>query len=243
MLYKKAPITEAVIELRWLQKMSLDAIDAAARRLRPYYPISEAQNATEIVFDAATGIAKTKIERIGSKLSSTDVADTLILQGSGLICSRLAPYVGWDEYRARAHRDWTEIKRVVGSKEVSRIGIRYINRLDIPAVGEAAAVDVRDYLTLWPHSPTLPNSQPMTGYTLQITRPLGADECSVNLTSSSVPSPLLNHVSFLLDLDVYREQQIPKKEDAMWEIVEKMRTHKNIIFEACVTDKARALFQ
>lgn len=247
MHYARPPITEAVLELRLKQDLGRDTVEAISRRRKSEYPVVEPQEVVSIVVDGASRTASAKGQTwLGQKLSSGDRANALLMQEKSFACIRLAPYVGWETFRDRAAADWAEFRRVAGPAEVSRIGIRYINRLDVPlpSAPTPPAIDVRHYLNLWPNSPNLgPNIQPMTGYTIQVSRALGVDGCHINLASTSVPSPLVAHASFLLDLDVYRETDLPRRDDALWAIIEKMRHHKNAIFEACITDRARKLFE
>lgn len=50
-------------------------------------------------------------------------------------------------------------------------------------------------------------------------------------------------MSFLLDLDIGLTKDVPQKDDKIWEEIDLMRVHKNRIFEECVTDNARKLFE
>ena len=50
-------------------------------------------------------------------------------------------------------------------------------------------------------------------------------------------------VSVVLDIDVFRTTDLPDDEEELWKFLEELRQRKNTIFEACITDKARELFQ
>jgi len=56
------------------------------------------------------------------------------------------------------------------------------------------------------------------------------------------PAPLINHVSMVLDIDVFRTDQIPGRDADLWDCIDTVRSLKNAIFEACITDEARKLF-
>jgi uncharacterized protein (TIGR04255 family) len=56
------------------------------------------------------------------------------------------------------------------------------------------------------------------------------------------PAPLINHVSMVLDIDVFRTEQIPGRDNDLWTCIDAVRPLKNTIFEACITDEARRLF-
>jgi len=82
----------------------------------------------------------------------------------------------------------------------------------------------------------------MSNFAIHVTRPLGVDDCFIIVNAGSVPSPLLNTFSFLLDIDIYREGDLPKNEKHLWALVNRMRIHKNEIFELCITDRSIELF-
>ena len=122
--------------------------------------------------------------------------------------------------------------------ELSRIGVRYINRIDVPS-DAADRVRLEDYLTIYPQ---MPNGPPMLGYIMQVLRDVGEDNCRLIINSGSVVSPLIGFVSFLLDLDVFRENDLPRRDEELWKFIDRMREHKNQIFESCITQQARTIF-
>ena len=116
-------------------------------------------------------------------------ADILFFRTNTFICSRLAPYTGWEEFSARAMRAWDIWKRAARSTEISRIGVRYVNRIDIPLREDGEPVQIEDFLNINPRSPeTL--ATPMTSYTMQIARSLGEDDCGLLINSGTVAAPL-----------------------------------------------------
>jgi uncharacterized protein (TIGR04255 family) len=131
-------------------------------------------------------------------------------------------------------------RKTAGPTELARIGVRYINRIDVPLDG-TGQIRVEKYLRI---SPQLPDDlgEPMSNYAMQVVLPLGSDNCNLVLNSSSVPSPLVGFASFVLDVDVFRETNLPGTDDELWALLNKIRDHKNRVFEGCITDSARAIF-
>jgi uncharacterized protein (TIGR04255 family) len=229
-----------VLELRFAQPIEQAAVERAARRVRREYSFEDPENAVNLQFDAATQQANVQTAWSGIKLSSVDRTDITVFRTNAFVCSRLAPYPSWEAFQPRAARDWNNLKKTTGSIGLARIGLRYINRIDV-LVRPNALIRVEDFLNVFPRSPD-ELGESMTGYTMQIVRPLGTDNCSLVLNSGTVPSPLIGFASFALDLDVYREQNLPRRDDELWALIENIRHHKNRIFESCITDRARALF-
>jgi uncharacterized protein (TIGR04255 family) len=54
--------------------------------------------------------------------------------------------------------------------------------------------------------------------------------------------PLLNHVSLLLDIDVFCTEQIPSNEAELWRMIDHAGPIKNRVFEQCITNESRKLF-
>jgi len=236
--YPRAPIVEAVIEFRLARPLAQQALEKAAHRLRGTYPFSEAETGMNVSFTSTGGI-DTSPAWTGVKLSSIDRTDVVMFRTVSFACSRLAPYTEWGEFRRRGEAAWQAFRRQADSIALSRLGVRYVNRIDVPS--ESGSVNVQDYLTIFPTVPAA-GAKLLTQYAMQVASAIGEDECNFVLNTGSVPSPLIGYSSFVLDLDVYRESNLPLKDDTLWEIVERMRRHKNRLFESCITDRARELF-
>ena len=205
MAYPKPPITEAVIELRFARPFEPAVVESAARRVRDEYFYQDPENAVQFKLEPATQKAEATTIWQGIKLSSIDRTDSVFFRTIAFVCSRLAPYTGWEDFSGRALRAWEAWRRAAGLTELSRIGVRYVNRIDIPAQNEPF-VRVEDYLNVRVVSPE-DLGPPMTTYTMQVVRPLGRDDCSLVLNSGIVP-PLSSDSPLLRSTWISRERQI-----------------------------------
>jgi uncharacterized protein (TIGR04255 family) len=236
--YKRPPITEAVIELRLNQPLPSTEVQKLLQRFRSEYAFSEDFVTYEVRVDPAARSAEFEEQSSGYKLASHDRADVLLVTSAHMTCARLAPYIGWDTFRARANDHWRIWKRVIGYHKISRIGVRFINRIDIPAA-KGAEVKISDYLRVHPEAPALKH---IVNYTMQISGQLEEDGCRCVINSGVVPPPLVDRASVILDIDVSRVEDTPQRDDEIWALIDRIRVHKNRIFEESVTDKARELF-
>ena len=66
--------------------------------------------------------------------------------------------------------------------------------------------------------------------------------CIINQTIIEPPVKP-NTVALVLDIDVFRAEDLPATEAQLWEQLEQLRHAKNFVFESCITDEARRLFQ
>jgi uncharacterized protein (TIGR04255 family) len=236
--YKRPPITEAIIEIRLEQPLSSDEVEGLHRRFKGEYQSSEDFVSLNVEVKMKTRSASFEERSSGYKLSSADRADVLLVTSAHMTCSRLAPYMGWDSFRARAGEHWRTWKRVVGYRKIRRIGVRFINRIDIPGT-KGELLKISDYLRVYVEAGALGT---MEGYTMQVSGLIAEDNCRLLINSGLVPSPLVDHASVMLDIDVSREGDAPQRDDEIWALIDRIRFHKNDIFEKSVTDKARELF-
>lgn len=241
--YKHAPITEAVIEIRIDSSLDQAALEKASAKFRSHYPQDQRVENVKIALSLEVkpgSNPKTRVDRnAGHRRSSSDLTQLLVLFPSSLIVSQLAPYPGWDQFYRRFCRDWRIWKRAVGFKTISRIGVRYINRIDIPMLDKN--VEHETYLNVYPK---LPDIIPHVGaYAVQAVSSFEDIGCKLTLNSAAVPAPILDHASFIVDQDIAREIDPPQSEKAIFQLLNEIRMKKNAVFEACVTDRARDLFQ
>jgi len=246
MEYKNPPITEAIIELCLDKNIAKKAHEKLAEKLNKHYKNKQHLVHFEVGFkmepNFKTGNSVTfGQEPKGFRFTSEDEADIVVINKKSILVARLAPYLGWNNLYERAISVWDNLKRSMEERPViSRIGVRYINRIDIPANGEEK-LRIEDYVKLYPESPILKKNV-LTNYIVQITFPADRDHWMVMITSALVPSPLLGYSSILFDTDVFRTENIPLRDDALWEALLDARDIKNSIFKQCITERAEGLF-
>ena len=223
--------------------MSVAVQQDVVKRLSKFYSHSANLASFEVQIDGTGGTAKLAQQPNGFRLNTDDQAEVALIFPNGLATARLAPYPGWEALRDRALANWTEWRRASPARQPTRIGVRYVNRIDVPIEGEAGKISLSKYLEFRPLVPNISGQRPFAGYMQQVTLPTDTPPWSATITSAVVaPPPLLNHISLLLDIDLFRTAEIPANEDELWKLVDGVRGLKNRIFESCITDEARKLF-
>ena len=239
--YDRPPITEAVIAVNFEMPLETKDIKKANVKFHRHYPQhQDVQNINLKVAVNAEGQGNTdgtEIEK-GHRRFNADMNELLVMWHSSFIVSQLAPYPGWDVFFSRFTRDWKIWKRAVGFRDINRIGVRFINRIDIPTINDA--VQHEAYLEVYPKLPSV--LEKVNAYAVQAVVPLDDIECNLTLNSASIPSPILEHGSFLLDFDIARTTSLPQKDQDIFDLLNQIRIKKNEVFESCVTDTARRLF-
>lgn len=167
--------------------------------------------------------------------------EIILLKPLSFTISRVAPYTGWEKLLTRFTRDWGTWKAVTGHKPLSRVGMRYINRIDIPDPS-SGLIPQNDYLRIWAQSPD--TLGPTLGYSVQCISFLPNISSKIVINSATVPASIVpGHTSFVLDIDIGRDFEVPQRDDKIVDLLSQMRLEKNRIFESCITDKARELFR
>lgn len=238
--YAKAPITEAVIEIKFKSAVDAAVIEKVRQKLMSHYPQHQNVESINVAVQLQRDAPATKVDRApGHRLASVDMTELLLLWESSFLISQLAPYPGWDSFLHRFTRDWTVWQRVMGYREISRVGVRFVNRIDIPASGPVVAHEA--FLNVYPQLPEVFST--VNAYAVQAVVPLQDIGCNLTINSAAVPSPILGHSSFLFDQDIAREIDPPQSDEAIIDLLNRIRIQKNNVFEACITDRARELFK
>jgi uncharacterized protein (TIGR04255 family) len=242
--YARPPITEAVIDFGVGTPLAPDLLDKFRLRLKPNFPKSIENKSYNVNINFDTGKAQVDAGFLAFRVSSDDEMDIRVLSRSNFVLSRLAPYPGWEEFSAKARRDWEIWKDLSHTnKYLSRIGVRFINRLDIPEAHKGKA-KLEDYLAIGFRLPSR-LIDVMDQFSGQFLTKIGDDKNNFGaiINIASAPSPLALHKSIILDIDIYRDSRLPQSDDDLWKVLGIMRDHKNMIFESCITDKARKMFE
>ena len=244
--YSKPPITEAVIEFQFEGECPDQARAKITRKLRKRYPVEEIMQ--EMLFQGSSTLVSHSVTPIGFKLSSQDRTEIVTLTNTGtapglpvnrsaaLSTSQLAPYHGWDSFATRFLEAWDIVEKALHRRKVTRMGVRFINRIDIPGALDDAGRWVRI-------APDMPQELPMpVAFSVNTVLPLDSDtHANVGMT---VVNPVLPfHSAILLDIDVYWISPIPDLHDGRAEILNSLHNKKNLIFETCITDETRQLFK
>lgn len=237
--YNYPPVTEAVIGINFAEKLSKALLQSVSDSLSKNYPIHQPLQNINVKLDLSHLADKdpknfTEVTEVHRR-SSQDMTELALALPNSFVVSQLAPYPSWAIFSKRFMRDWKHVKRTLGYREINRIGVRYINRIDIPTTG--SLVHHGQYLNVFPQVPEM--LSPLTAWAAQTTSYFQDINCKLTLNSGVVESPILNHRSFLLDLDIAREFDVPQNDKNIFALLEAMRLKKNQVFEACISQRAR----
>ncbi len=241
--YSNAPITEAIIDLRVKPRadLNLEALEAVRSGEEIVYPRSNKIYQTEgtiTIQEGAPASASAQQQLLGYKFTSEGGKSIWQSRWDGFTFSQLAPYANWEPFRDEGRRLWRLFRERSAPVAVERLAVRYINRIDVPA----QSIDLKEYFRTSPEvSPDL--SQELAGFFMQLQIPQADLGGQVLINQTIIPPSRAGVVSVVLDIDLICSENVPSSEEALWVRFEKLHVRKNEVFEACITNKTRRLFQ
>ncbi|HXE71024.1 MAG TPA: TIGR04255 family protein [Candidatus Nitrosotenuis sp.] len=155
--YRENKILEAVCEVRFTFREPWDPgwVGLIASQLAPIYP--EAQDFKRMAHSIQVeGRSFThRVEESPVRcLQSPEGKDLLQVAEGALSVHRLAPYRRWEDLEPRIQGALEAAREVIPDMKPQRLGLRYINRFEIPVQAELS-----DYLLARPETPARPEGE------------------------------------------------------------------------------------
>ena len=241
--YKKSPIVEAVCEFQFEENPSWDlAIPGLVyEKVRNTFPLR--RQAARVTLGISTSP-----EEIGPHFGTTQLMQflrkdekALIQVGSNLISINvLKSYPSWQRFLPLIKKGVNAYREVVDPKGIQRIGLRYINHIDIPGQN----IHLEDYLEFRPFvGSKLP--QDFGTFVVGIQVPYEESRDVLNLQLASLPraSTSSDNAAVVLSLDyvLLKPGEVPLDEVFNW--IETAHGHIEDVFEASISEKLRELFK
>jgi uncharacterized protein (TIGR04255 family) len=235
----KAPIVEAAFHLcsQFGALWELDQIRERLERELPEYTAIEPLHSQQTNIDFTQNqITQSPVIVTGWKMSRGN--RQAMFQRDSMLYSHLAPYETWDDFAAEALRVWRIYQKIGNHQVATRLGIRFINRIEFPKEGFQFIRYLKNVRfapegTKWGawqfmHQTSLVD--PNTG--LKIT-----------LISALIPLPQeqASFVPIVLDIDVVKDAEVDLIPSG--ELLAKMRELKNQAFFLSLTDETISLLK
>jgi uncharacterized protein (TIGR04255 family) len=241
--YNRPPVVEALCEVYFSGSHWGPSVDDRFHeRVRGEFPQKSQMEQIGFEVQLGPGQAGTRALPVEPRwrLAKEDQSRFLQLSRDLLVVNQLRPYPHYEEWSELAHRSIEAYRQVASPAGVTRLGLRYINRLDIPLT--APIVRMEDYFHIYPH---IPSSLGDTHgpFMLQLVMiPLRSGH-NLTLTLATGPPQRQGFLSFLLDL--YEVVELGGRE-----VFGDLRrwlddAHENIVntFENTITAASRELFR
>jgi len=235
-----APIIEAVIDIRAL---AVEGFEEQAVRdfLQPRldgYKYLDSQKTVQYGIASVEKPLRPVFKDLGLKglrFQSQDKKYIAQFNRDGFVCSRLEPYPDWNSFSGEGLRLWTLFMEMAQPKEINRVGLRFISRIEIPS----SRFEFDDYISPAPEPPRN-LSLPFHGFMHHDTLAVPGHPYAINLIRTiQPPQPEARiGVSLILDIDVFTTHGLEIETPELKRILEEMRWLKNKSFFGSVTEKA-----
>jgi uncharacterized protein (TIGR04255 family) len=243
--YNNPPIIESVCEIRFSDDTNWDITVPGLifEDIRNEYPQKE-QRTTQEINISMSGIAfprtRSQIKRQDYAVFLTDDKKSRIQVGPRiLLINQLKPYSAWNDFKSQVNYAFQKLSVRVELAGVQRIGLRYINKIEIPM--ENNKVTLEEYFEFRPFcGERLPQTHgefivgcvfPYSG---------GRDLCRIEFTSAMPENE--GSLAFLLSLDYFlaKPRSIPVTQSIDW--IEEAHGNIENLFEGCILPPLREIF-
>jgi len=239
--YNNSPIIEAVCEFKFGKDTNWDMTVPGIiyNEIQKEFPHKEqhANQNINLPTEDTPGEAHINIINMARFLSKDK--KTIIQVGQNtLSINRLQPYVNWSEFSSLIQYAFNILSRKVVLNSIQRVGLRYINRIEIPQ----KSVILDDYFKFRPFfGDELQRNY--SGFMVGCMFPFfgGRDSCKVELTN--VVPENKDASAFMLDIDysLIKPQGIRVEQSLEW--VDKAHEEVEKIFEGCISNQLKDLFE
>jgi uncharacterized protein (TIGR04255 family) len=231
----KAPIREAILNIivKLPPNITINDIEKIHDIVKDEYPIKKDFIESKATIGAQ--FFEASKNKIGFSFFSDNNLQVMQPRLNSFIFNRLSPYENWNAFSSEANRLW-QIYKEVTNPEITKLSLRYINTLEIPAKCE-----LFDYLTTFPTVPP-EMSQNIIGF---LTR-LIVTEPSINCSANIIQLPEKttdNTTTIILDIEVFTNPLYSISNGNLWDAFNILRDYKNKIFSASITQKLKEKYK
>lgn len=240
-VYENPPLIEAVCEFQFEPSQPWDWTIPGLiyAEIKEEFPKKKQQNVIEMEVRADQEITQSVKGGIARMQFLRGDERALVQVGPNLLAvSHLKPYPTWNKFQEMVINGLAVYRKVASPKALRRIGLRYINRLEIPQ----PQIKIEDYILAIPNIPE-PVPQIFATWLQRVEVPFIDANGLMIIQSGLLKQDDPNSVVFVLDLDFVTLNVRKIHLDNTIEWVTQAHDEIEKTFEACITDKTRAFFK
>lgn len=239
--YKKPPISQVVCEFQFVGASAWDWTIPGLiyQEMGDAFPEKRQEKGVEIRITPNEQKVEQVLPSTLTKMQFLNASQSAMVQiGPDLLAINiLSGYPGWEGFRDLVQEQFNIYSRIAHPIGFKRIGLRYINRFEFTE----ARIETTDYFNYYPKLPE--SIDQMHGpFSMQVLHFYDGerDGLSLRMGSAVPPTP---KVVIMLDLDYYllKQKSVELIDGRSW--IEQAHGRIETMFEACITDKARELFE
>jgi uncharacterized protein (TIGR04255 family) len=240
-LLSKAPISEALLDIRVTlpSSIGLDDMGTFHDSVKDRFPIKKDRVSFQGGFQLEDG-KPTAIPVSGGTdgylFESPTEQKVVQARLDGFTFNKLKPYENWKKFSSEARELWDAYVRVAHPEKITRIALRYINRIEIPL----PVKDFKEYIHTTPEvARELP--QGLAHFFMRLVIPYAAEGATVVVTETMENVTDSGRLPIILDIDASKEIDYVPDSKVIWKDFEKLRELKNQVFFESITQKTKEL--
>jgi len=240
--YRNPPLVEALCEFKFIpnQPWDLTLPGLIYEKVRGKFPDKRQQIGIGVQFVSTEKGLEHKVEPTPPRVQFHKKDKTALIQVAPdlLAINQLKPYPTWNKFKPMILEGFKVYKEIADPKGFRRIGLRYINILEF----KDEKIELKDYFQYYPFIPD--NMPRLHGpFLTRVEFPYEKRNEKLILTLSSLISKKPDIIPILLDLDyaMAEPEYISLGQISEW--LDKAHERVENAFEACITNKARDIFE
>ena len=235
----RAPIMEASIEFRVSPDAKPEALSGLRESVEAEYPIWQEQTDTSARLEVSSaGVQSSHRRDPAGFVAWTAARNRCVAFGVRRFAfSQLHPYDDWETLRCEARSLWCAYLRARESTTVTRVGVRFINRILLPRDAR-----LEDYFSTYPKIAE-PLPQHVTNLLMRLEMPRPEQKALIVITQAIEKVPRGETVPIIFDIDAVHTGGCAGDDEAPWEIAETLRNLKNDAFFGSVTERTLEMYR
>jgi len=243
--FANPPITEAIFDIRvgLPSEANLEILESFQSDISDQFPVKKNRRKIEGGFRFEDGeqpkVISSKNVVDGFMFHSSDNNKVVQSRLDGFTFNKLKPYSNWEEFSSEATNLWERYCKIAKPEKITRLALRYINRIELPMPFS----DFSEYiLTIPTLGPTLdfPTANFFTKFVITNEKIGALANIVETIEKEDVNKGVL---PFIFDIDVIKNLNMPPDSKAIMSEMDTLRLFKNRIFKESLTDKTMGLFK
>ncbi|GIV21493.1 MAG: hypothetical protein KatS3mg023_3244 [Armatimonadota bacterium] len=238
--YANPPIVEAVCEFRLTSDTPWDLTIPGLlyEKVKATFPQKEQRVIQEVELTQGLESFQQQIRTSDRVLLFKKDRTMLIQLGSRLlVINALKPYPTWEGFKPHVKMAWEAVQEAVEVKGLERIGLRYINRIELPA----QRMELAEFFEFYPFvGQRLPQEMASFLVGAVFSYADDRDRCRVQLAPIIGPE---DKSAFMLDIDYFLNRPRAVEVSNALDWLEEAHGRVEELFEGCITDRLREIFQ
>jgi uncharacterized protein (TIGR04255 family) len=241
--YRKPPVVEALCEIYFADSTWDDTIPGAFyERVKDEFPRKQQREIQEAQITLGQGTASAGVQRLPPWMQFLSENSNLMIQVAEnlLVVNQLPPYRHFEDWEQVVYKALDVYEEVALPQRVARIGLRYINRIEI----SGTKISMEDYFTIYPQLPqSLGNTHGPFLVRVEVPQAEQGHTVLITFGTPVPPQPMEGKQAFMLDLYDMASLDIPLDEIELKKEIQ--RAHNNVVmaFEDSITDQLRDLLE